>query len=54
MVKKLTKFQEGQISILERLADASVGETTIDEIQNMIKEMRIITKEIKEEISDKN
>jgi hypothetical protein len=46
-VVKLSQFQLGQISILQRLADASVGTDTMDEIQNMIKELRKITKEIK-------
>ncbi len=51
MVKKLTKFQEGQINILERLAASCEGETAIDEIQNMVKELRKITKEVKDDIS---
>lgn len=51
LVKKLSQFQEGQISILARLADASVGKDTMEEIQNCIKELRAITKEIKNDIS---
>jgi hypothetical protein len=51
VVKKLSQFQEGQISILERLAGSCVGKDPIDEIQNMIKELRLITKEIKVAIS---
>jgi hypothetical protein len=48
---KLSQFQQGQISILNRLAGSCVGKDPIDEIQNMIKELRLITQEIKIAIS---
>lgn len=48
---KLSQFQQGQISILERLAGACVGKEPIDEISNMVKELRKITQELKNDIS---